>query len=60
MFSAARCFEEFREQLVASDVLEHLREGLIGEGVVFDGPFGPKSLLYADYTASGRALRQIE
>ncbi len=42
------------------DPVSDLRGGLIGDGVVFDAGFGPQSLLYADYTASGRALRQVE
>ncbi|MBP5981223.1 MAG: aminotransferase class V-fold PLP-dependent enzyme [Halomonas sp.] len=33
---------------------------MIGEGEVIPGPFGPRSLLYADYTASGRALGMVE
>ncbi|MFM2043335.1 MAG: hypothetical protein RLY86_1911 [Pseudomonadota bacterium] len=37
-----------------------LRAGLIGEGMMIDGPFGPKPLLYADHAASGRALRPVE
>lgn len=40
--------------------VEGLRAGLIGEGAPVPGPFGPKPLVYADYVASGRALRQVE
>ncbi|RVT85256.1 aminotransferase class V-fold PLP-dependent enzyme [Rhodobacteraceae bacterium CCMM004] len=40
--------------------LDALRSGLIGNGAVFDGPFGPRRLLYADWIASGRALTQVE
>lgn len=43
-----------------TDPIPSLRAGLIGEGTLIPGPFGPKPLIYADYTASGRALRQIE
>ncbi|MDF0596264.1 aminotransferase class V-fold PLP-dependent enzyme [Psychromarinibacter halotolerans] len=42
------------------DPIPDLRAGVIGDGVLFDAGFGPQSLLYADYTASGRALRQVE
>lgn len=51
---------DFRAGLDRGDILAHLRGGLIGEGIRFDTPFGTRSLLYADYVASGRALRQVE
>lgn len=50
---------EFMAGLRAAGV-EGLRAGLIGEGAPVPGPFGPKPLVYADYVASGRALRQVE
>ncbi|WP_447555605.1 aminotransferase class V-fold PLP-dependent enzyme [Vreelandella sp. EE22] len=37
-----------------------LADDVIGEGECFQGPFGPRRLLYADYTASGRALGTVE
>lgn len=52
--------EGFRAALMTDDRLAGLRDGLIGEGVMIDGPCGPKPLVYADYTASGRALMQVE
>ena len=50
----------FRKSLQGKDVVADLRAGLIGEGVQFDTAFGPQTLTYADYTASGRALKQVE
>lgn len=51
---------QFRDNLNKTNIVEDLQAGLIGEGVEFSTPFGNKKLVYADYTASGRALRQIE
>ncbi|PLX38432.1 MAG: aminotransferase [Hyphomicrobiales bacterium] len=53
-------FDAFFDGLVEGDVVEALNRGLIGKGLTIDGPFGPKTMVYADYVASGRALRQIE
>lgn len=53
-------FFPFQAMLSSADPLTSLRAGLIGEGLPIEGPFGPKPLIYADYTASGRALRQVE
>lgn len=40
--------------------LASVRAGLIGKEATIDGPLGPRPLIYADYVASGRALRQVE
>ena len=46
--------------VVTSPLVERIRRGIIGEGEVMDGPFGPRRVTYADYTASGRALDFVE
>ncbi|WP_435310811.1 aminotransferase class V-fold PLP-dependent enzyme [Primorskyibacter sedentarius] len=52
--------DEFRSSLAGPELANRLRDGLIGDGVMIDGPFGARPLLYADYVASGRALAQVE
>ena len=53
-------FDKFRATLRTEDTVKNLADGLIGHHATIDGPLGKKPLIYADYVASGRALRQIE
>ena len=41
-------------------ILARIRESVIGDNQLMRGPFGPRRVTYADYTASGRSVSFIE
>ena len=45
---------------VETPLLRRVRDAVIGDDQLMVGPFGPRRVTYADYTASGRALTFLE
>jgi selenocysteine lyase/cysteine desulfurase len=51
----------FRNRLMQQpELTTFLGDDLVGKTATIDGPYGHKDLVYADYVASGRALRCVE
>ena len=48
------------DQPAETPLLRQIRDSVIGDDQVMVGPFGPRRVTYADYTASGRAVGFIE
>ncbi|MBE7450038.1 MAG: aminotransferase class V-fold PLP-dependent enzyme [Kofleriaceae bacterium] len=44
----------------SEQLIETIRASIIGDDQALEGPFGPRRVTYADYTASGRSLGFLE
>ena len=57
---AVALLDAFRCDVRAKLAVGTLGQSVIGKDMELDGPLGPRRMLYADYAASGRALREVE